>query len=409
LGHIYPPDYSAPPDYQLNESSGETSQIYPNMLQYDIPYYKNGPQMENKVESESADNSDNLKNHQDMQVQRQFPNQGGGTQYQNKNDFKTKDYYTQTGPGQYEPEEEPEIVKYMGIFPTIPVFNMLKILSLALLFVIVELNIYFNMNADLFIGDYLASDINILFGVGLIGVFLGFLFRYIKFEFARMNWNRIYQNKADLKNYLTIIFLIILFIFIYIEVIIELLSSRGPLLMIDMLSIHCMSFGTYTIFSGKRHINIFTMAFLFLIMLLGWDFHLDLPMVLLIGILTIVYLELSDGACKLQEYILKYHEIAEVSDFKQKTRERLDLHLNAFSTQFITNLGIFIGFTSLISILLLSIYYIYPFITPPFMAENIELQSVYVILPIITILFFIFLIVYLYSSRTTPTNKIIDQ
>jgi hypothetical protein len=269
----------------------------------------------------------------------------------------------------------------------------------------VELNILYNINSDIFIGDYLASDITILFGVGLIGVFLGFLYRYIRFEFARMNWNRIHRNKADLKNYLTIIFLIILFIFIYIEVIIELLSSRGPLLIIDMLSIHCMAFGTYAIFSGKRHINIITMTFLFFIMLLGWDFHLELPMVLLLGFLTLIYLELSDGACKLQEYIIKYQDIADTGQFKQSTRDWLDIHLNTFSVQFIMNLGIFLGYTSLISIILLSIYYIYPFLTPPFMAENIEFQSVYAILPIIAILVLLFLSFYLYSSRATPTKK----
>jgi hypothetical protein len=411
--HIYPPDYTAPPphDYTLNHYPGAPAKRYPNMnenadmnmnmFQYDIPYSKNGA-------TKYGDSENKIKDDRKEHYYKQMP---GQPQQQFENETEKFDYYSQTsqgGLGSYEPEDEPEFFKFMGIFPTIPIFNLMKIMSMVILFIIVELNIFYNMNSDLFIGDYLASDIGILFGVGLIGVFLGFLYRYIKFEFARMNWNRVYQNKGDLKNYLTLIFLIILFIFIYIEVIIELLSSRGPLLIIDMLSIHCMTFGTYAIFSGKRYINIFTMVFLFIIMILGWDFHLDLPLVLLLGILTIMYLELSDGACKLQEYIIKYHEISDSGHFKQRSRDWLDQHLNAFSIQFIINLGVFLGLTLLISILLLSIFYIYPFITPPYMAENIELQSVYAILPIIAILALAFLIVYLYQSRASSTKKIIN-
>jgi len=116
-------------------------------------------------------------------------------------------------------------------------------------------------------------------------------------------------------------------------------------------------------------------------MLLGIEYQPNIPIMIFIGVLTILYIELSDGVCRLQEFILKYHELSE--ELKETKRIEFDAHMDNISMQFIQNLGIFMGLTIIITGIFLGLFLLYSNLTPGFMNENLELQSIYLIMPII--------------------------
>jgi uncharacterized membrane protein len=303
-------------------------------------------------------------------------------------------------------EKRRSLLEHFGIFPSVPTINLLKICAIITLIAVVELNILMNLNAEKIIGDFIPIKANILVFVGLIGVFLAILYRYTEFEYEQQQIQQERYGRSDFKTSLKLFFLVILFIFIVIEVIFELVSARGVLFVVDLLSILIMCFGTYTILSGKRYFNITTFIFLFLLMLIGIDYHPDLPMMIFLGILTIIYIELSDGVCRLQEHIKKFQDLADsAEDTTAQNRIELDLHLDNMVIKYVQNLGLFIVLTLIISGILLGMFLTYPYFTPPYMNENLEMHSIYALLPMFVLLFLIFLIIYLFSSQNRDSEQ----
>ncbi len=313
---------------------------------------------------------------------------------------------------QFEKEKQKSsLLDYFGIFPTIPTVNLIKIFALITLIALVELNMLMNLGAEKIIGNLDIPKSSVLFGVSLIGLFLALVYRYTEFEYEQMLREQNLVGKANIKTVIKIFFLIFLIIFIFIEVIIELINARGFLFAIDMVSILTLLFGTYTVLSGKRYFNIFTIILVFLTMLLGIDYQPNIPIMLFLGFLTILYIELSDGACRLQEFIQKYHELNE--ELKMEKKIELDGHLDSLSIQFIQNLGLFLALTIIITGIFSGIFLYYTYLTPEFMSENLEFHSIYTIIPVIILLFMIFIIIYLITPQTpqqiNPQQKSINN
>jgi hypothetical protein len=304
---------------------------------------------------------------------------------------------------EYEFEKERKkssLLDHFGIFPNVPTVNLLNVFAIISLIVLVELNILLNLGAEKIIGDMDLIKSKPLFGVSLIGLFFALLYRYMEFEYAQMSQEQKIFGKANIKTVIKLIFLIFLITFIFIEVIIELINARGLLIAIDMISIFTVLLGTYTIISGKRYFNIFTIIFIFLIMILGIDYQPNIPIMIFLGFLTILYIELSDGVCRLQQFVQNYYDLAK--KLKEIKKVELDAHLDKISIQFTQNLGIFMALTIIITSIFSGLFLFYSNLTPEFMNENLELQSIYAIMPIILLLFVIFLIVYLITPQHKP-------
>ena len=259
------------------------------------------------------------------------------------------------------------------------------------------------MTSERFIGNYLISENNIMFGVGLIGLLLAGLYRYILYEYKRYIWHKENTIKVDYKNILTLVFLIILFLFIIFEIVAELLFNRGLLFIIDLLVIFCTFTGGYTLFSGKRHFNTITIMFLFLIMIMGISFNPEPIMMLFLGVLIILYIELSDGVCRIQQQILKFKSMIKENRFNEL--DWMYKHMDRFSIQFVQTLGLFLLITVIITSMILLIQWLYPYIMPVFIGENLEVQSVYSVLPSISLLILMFIITYYLYPYLKPFIK----
>ena len=86
-------------------------------------------------------------------------------------------------------------------------------------------------------------------------------------------------------------------------------------------------------------------------------------------------------------------------------KKQIDRQMDRLATQFVINLSILFSLTLVITGLLLLVYLSYPYITPSFINENLELQTVYAILPIIVLMILIFIIVHLVTKYATAVTK----
>ncbi len=309
------------------------------------------------------------------------------------------------------PQETPQeytVSDHFGIFPNIPTLIILKLCSIIFLVILVELNIILNLNT-------LHSELRYIFGrkpdtflgITLIGVFLGILFRYISFELKLLKLlaNDARHKNTRIKTYITLFFLIAIGIFIALEVIVELLYTRAALAFIDLMNILIVTLGTYAVFAGSYRLVIVSIIFTVLIMFLGTDVGGNIPILAVFAILMILYIEISEGAIRLQKNVERFHEMVEHYDSENVIKYYIDLHMNKLSNRFILNLSIFFVLTLIIASLLLLIFTSYSYLTPTFINENLELQTVYAILPILAILFTIFLSYYIYVKFILPTMQ----
>jgi hypothetical protein len=138
-------------------------------------------------------------------------------------------------------------------------------------------------------------------------------------------------------------------------------------------------------------------------MVLGANYQPNLIGLTLLGALTLTYLELSDGSCKLQENVLKFKEITKDSSYN--TKLRIYETLNELVIKFVKTLGVFMVLTIAIAGILLTIFVSYPFVTPEFISENLEIQSIYAMLPVFLILFFVFSIIYLLKTNKNGLSE----
>jgi hypothetical protein len=203
-----------------------------------------------------------------------------------------------------------------------------------------------------------------------------------------------------------LVFLLAIAIAIILLVFVELLDTyrRGALFFVDLLIILIMISGTYAVFGGKRHLNIISVFLLFFIMMLGIDYGTNLPVMIFLGCLTLIYLELSDAAIRFHDHINKFHDMIVDHDTDGKLKFRIDKHMNKLTVQFFKNFFIILGITLVIISLAMMLFISYPDITPIFIHENLELQTVYAILPIFGLLFLFFMIYYMYS-RSAQASK----
>ena len=302
------------------------------------------------------------------------------------------------------PEPTANVMEFLGFYSNVPTLNALKFCSIIILTIIVELNLIFNIPTSKVLADFLFYKPTVLIGIGLIGVFIGILFRYAEFESEQLKVTPKNPETSKFKTYLKLFFIILIMIFILIEVFVELINARGILFLIDITSISIMIIGTYAVLSGRKYLIHLAIIFIFIIMLFGIDKGPDILMLVLLGGLTVIYIEVTDGACRLQEYIQKFRKM--LNDQDSSTLLKLDTHMDELSVQFAKNLGLFMSLTLVISGFLLALYIGYPYITPAFMHENLELQTVYAMLPIILLLFLIFIIVYIFTRRSKlPKEK----
>lgn len=317
-------------------------------------------------------------------------------------------------------EEEPliglpmnrlNVLDYFGLNPDIPTLVVLKICSIVLLVLCVELNTLINLNTlHPELQKILGPNVQPFIGISLIGLFIGILFKYIDYELQHLKLIPENKKQVRYKSYLTLIFLLAIGIFVILEVIVELINVRGALtgaeasglFLVDILSILIVTLGTYAIFSKNRGLVILLVVFLTIIMLLGIEYGQDLFSVVLLGAILVLYLEITDGAIRLSEYADKFHEMIETYDIQGKSKFTINMHMDSISTSFAKTLSIFFILTLLITGIMLMIFVTYPFITPAYMHENLESQTVYAFVPIIMLLFFIFVIYYLLTKYISP-------
>ena len=309
-------------------------------------------------------------------------------------------------------KKKKSIMEFFGIFPSIPTVNIMKFCSLVILIILVEMTIMVSIESSgfLFLEEFQTLQTNELVDFqmigffGVIGISLGILYRYIEYEYFKLKSTQLRQQHVEFKYHLKLIFLILIYLFIIFEIIFELVFSRGILILLDLISILILTYGSYIVFSGKRHLIVFPMLFIFFFIILGFgQVEPDLPMLLLLGLLTLIYLEFTDGACKLQEYISKYHYMTK--DLHPTAQAQINTHMNQLSIRFVKTLGIFIAMTMVIVGLLLLVFTNYRIMLPPFMHENLELQTVYGIFPVIVILVFVFTLIYFVSLYQTSKLK----
>lgn len=312
-----------------------------------------------------------------------------------------------------EPQKEHNVLEHFGIFPNIPTTVILKIFSIILLILLVEINTYVNLDTlHPALEEGLGSGVSPFIGISLIGLFLGILFRYMDFELYRLRIRDTKQQGVKFKSYLTLIFLIAISLFVVLEVIVEIINTRGFLtgaaggafFIIDLLNILLVTIGTYTIFSTTRRMLIVSIIILFITMFLGIDYGTNIPLMFVLATLTLFYIEVTDGAIRLNKYINKFYELIDDHDLLGKLRYQIDTHMENMSKQFIKNLSIFMLLTLIISGMLLLLFVSYPYLTPSFIHENLELQTVYALMPIIVLLFMIFLFYYLISRYLSPST-----
>jgi hypothetical protein len=315
-------------------------------------------------------------------------------------------------------ETKPNVFDYFGIFPNVPMSLILKGCSIILLVILVEMNAWINLDS---LHPVLAESIGKgavpFIGVSAIGIFLGFLFRYMDFELFQLKSMPKEQRSGRFKSYLTLIFLFAITIFIMLEVIVELINARGflvgtpggALFLLDLLVILIVTIGTYAVFSKNHSLSIITIMLLIIIMLIGIDYGTNLPMMVVLGCLTILYIEITDSALRISEYITKFYSIVETHDETGVLRNQIDNHMDSISIKFLKNLAVFIALTLTITGMLLLVFVSYPYLTPSFIHENLELQTVYALIPIITLLFVIFMFYRIIMKYLTPMEHGTEQ
>ena len=319
----------------------------------------------------------------------------------------------------YPPEVDNKISKltvldHFGIFTNIPTTIFLKLSALTILILLIELNSFVNLESlHPKLVDLIGEGGRSYLGVSLIGLFLGILFRYMDFELVRLKLFPKEQKSGRLKSYLTLIFLLAITLFIVLEVIVEIINARGllryqpggALFAIDLMNILIMTIGTYAIFSTNRKLIIVMVLLMFIIMCLGIDYGFNIPLMVILAILFLLYIEAADGSLRIHEHIIKFHNIIEKHDTEGRLRMHIDKQMNYFSKQFAKNLVLFIILTTLISGILLLVHASYPYITPSFIYENLELQMVYALAPIFGLLFFAFFVYYVTTRYILPYRQ----
>jgi len=309
------------------------------------------------------------------------------------------------------PMKKMNVLDYFGLNPDIPTLVILKVSSLVLLILCVELNSIINLNTlHPELQKILGQNVQPFIGITLIGLFIGILLKYIDYELQQLKLIPEKNKQVRYKSYLTLIFLLAIGIFIILEVIVELINVRGALtgaeagslFLVDLLSILIVTLGTYAIFSRNRGLVILAVMFLTIIMLLGIEYGQDLISVVLLGAILVLYIEITDGAIRLSEYADKFHDMIENYDILGKSKYTINMHMDSISYSFAKTLSIFFILTILITGIMLMIFVTYPFVTPAYMHENLESQTVYALVPIIMLLFLIFLTYYILTKYISP-------
>ena len=125
---------------------------------------------------------------------------------------------------------EESVTDYFGFIPSIPAFNMAWLISIVLLIIIVELDIYLNLlNNDYF------EDPTVLVGVTIIGMFLGTIFSYIQYEFNMWQYQNYKNPDISYINGIKVIVLVLLSCFLTIEIVVQLVNFRERIGIIDCL------------------------------------------------------------------------------------------------------------------------------------------------------------------------------
>ena len=171
-------------------------------------------------------------------------------------DYPTQDFGTPD-------DKKYSVLDHFGIYLNIPSLNILKLCSMIILTILVALNIIINLETSEFLSELVWGNLEPRVEFGLIGICLGFLYRYYDFEAEQLKELTRMGQKLEFKNYLVMVLIVIIMIFIILMVFVELIFSRGYLFLVDITNITIMALGTYTIFSGKRYMIILTIFLLF--------------------------------------------------------------------------------------------------------------------------------------------------
>jgi len=140
-------------------------------------------------------------------------------------------------------------------------------------------------------------------------------------------------------------------------------------------------------------------------MMLGIDSGTGLPMMVLLGSVTLLYIEVSDGTIRLQENVIRFYDMMDQYESDNRYRANIETQMDNMSIRFIKTLSLFFILTLIITSLLLLVYTSYLSITPAFINENLELQTVYAILPSIILLFLIFLSYHILTRYLKPLTQ----
>jgi hypothetical protein len=264
-------------------------------------------------------------------------------------------------------DNEESIMEFFGFIPTLPSLNNAWFISIVILIMVVELDIYLNILNNEYFGNQSA-----LFGVTILGVFMGAFFSYVQYEFVI--WKQKQHNNPDraYMNLLKIIVLVVIGCIVTAVVIVQIISFREKVGIIDCLGILAVGCGTYNILVKNRLMMVPTVLIIIIIGALKINYSTDIILLTIFSGLLLFYILIFDTS------IQYYHSIKEIRGlYKEKELKRFDNHIDRIFTKYLIYLFVFVLVSTLILgfLYLLNIFRMTYF--PEFIRENIEFQTIY--------------------------------
>jgi hypothetical protein len=294
---------------------------------------------------------------------------------------------------------EGSVTDYFGFIPSIPAFSIAWLISIIILIIIVELDIYLNLlNNDYF------EDQTVLVGVTIIGVFLGTIFSYIQYEYKIWQYQHYKNPDRSHINGLKVIILILLSCFLTIEIVVQLVSYRERIGIIDCLGIFAVGCGTYGILVKNRVMIVPTILIIMIIGAFKINYSTDIVLLIILSGFLLFYIIIYDTSI---QYYRLIEELRKV--YKDKELKKYDRHFDRILTNYLKYLFVFILTSTLILgfLFLLNMYRISYF--PEFIRDNLELKTIYGLIgPFIVFLTVVFIIwvIKRYNIKSISKNLI---
>ncbi|MCK5559332.1 MAG: hypothetical protein KAJ51_02020, partial [Thermoplasmata archaeon] len=229
------------------------------------------------------------------------------------------------------------ILESFGLIRSIPILDIIWIISILSLILTVEFNLFINFNNEIFKGQ------EPLVGITILGFLLGLFFSYIHYEFKTLNIEEQSGTSKSFRDLIKISVLILIGIFVIIVMVLQLLDFRGMVAIIDSLGIMAVTCGTYGILVKNRVMIIPIVLILVVIGVLKVNYSPDILLLILLSGLALFYILISDTS------IQYYLQIKKIRDsYKSSDLTKFDLHYDRILTNYLKFLTLFILLSTLI-------------------------------------------------------------